>query len=203
MTEAIFGLIGVLVGSGISWLQIYWTNKRTDSKNARYLAVRIVCILDKYLKDCAEVVKDDGLSYGQRTPEGYLTPQAIAPGPPIYPEDVDWKSIDYALMYRILSLPAEVETADRMIKFSLEIASPPDFEDWFIERKFYYCQFGLMAHKLSEELTKKHKINPMVYNDWEPASDLQRELNEVVRIRNLRRGKQVQFVKQVLGSKSK
>lgn len=203
MTEAIFGLVGVLIGSGISWLQIYWTSRRTDFKNARYLAIRIVCILDKYLKDCVEVVKDDGLSYGQRTSEGYLAPQVTAPGPPIFPEDVDWKSIDYNLMYRLLSLPAEVEAADRMIKYSLEIASPPDFEDWFIERKFHYCQFGLIAHKLSDELAKKHKINPIVYNDWNPVSDLQSELNEVEKVRNLKREKQVQFVNQVLGSKIK
>lgn len=63
MTEAIFGLIGVLVGSGISLFQTHWMEKRANDKNARYLAIRVVCILDKYLEDCAEVVNDDGLSY--------------------------------------------------------------------------------------------------------------------------------------------
>lgn len=201
MTEAIFGLIGVLIGSGISWLQIYTTSKRTDDKNAKYLAIRIVCILDKYLKDCVEVVKDDGLSYGQRTSEGYLVAQVSAPGPPIFPDDVDWKSIDYSLMYKILSFPAEVEAADRLINFSSEIAFPPDFEDWFIERKYYYCQFALMAHNLSNELAKKYRIKEMVYNDWDPVADLQNELSEVIGKRNLRREKQVRFVNQTLGSK--
>ncbi|SMP11784.1 hypothetical protein SAMN06264346_102390 [Chryseobacterium profundimaris] len=36
MTEAIFGLIGVLVGSGISWFQSYMTSKKENQKSARY-----------------------------------------------------------------------------------------------------------------------------------------------------------------------
>ncbi|PWN58083.1 hypothetical protein [Chryseobacterium viscerum] len=50
MTEAIFGLVGVLVGSGISWFQSYWTTNKEAEKNARYLAFRVFCILlsEKY-----------------------------------------------------------------------------------------------------------------------------------------------------------
>lgn len=95
MLEAIFGLIGVFVGSAISWFQTFWNNKQAAAKNARYLAIRVVCILDKFLEDCIEVVKDDGLSYGQRSAEGELRPQVNTPTPPVFPEDVDWKSIDH------------------------------------------------------------------------------------------------------------
>lgn len=201
MTEAIFGLIGVLIGSGISWLQAYWSTKQTSEKNARYLAIRVVCILDMYLESCSEVIRDDGLSYGQRTSEGYLTPQVEAPGPPIFLDDVDWKSIDHELMYKILSLPTEVEAGDRIIKSTLEFASPPDFEDWFNERKFYYCQFGLIASKLSEELSTKYKVPRKIYNDWDPVKDFENRLNEVVKWRTLRMEKHASFVKNVLGSK--
>ncbi len=75
MTEAVFGLVGVLLGSGISWFQSYWSNRRETKKNARYLAIRLVCIFDKYLDDCTAVVYDNGLSEGQRTADGCLTPQ--------------------------------------------------------------------------------------------------------------------------------
>ena len=81
MTEAIFGLIGVIVGSTISWFQTYWTNKQAAKRDAKYLAIRVVCILDKFVEDCADVVSDDGLSFGQRTPDGLLEPQVKAPGP--------------------------------------------------------------------------------------------------------------------------
>ena len=64
MTEAIFGLVGVLFGSGVTWFQTYWIAKRTESKNAKNLAIRVVCILDKFVEDCANAVSDDGLCYG-------------------------------------------------------------------------------------------------------------------------------------------
>ena len=64
MTEAIFGLIGVLVGSAISWLQVYWTNKQAAKKNSKYLAIRVVCILDKFVEDCGDVISDNGLPLG-------------------------------------------------------------------------------------------------------------------------------------------
>lgn len=186
MTEAIFGLVGVLLGSGISWFQSYWSNKKETNKSARYLAIRLVCIFDKYLDDCADVVNDNGLADGQRRSDGCLEAQVQTPAPPAYPDDIDWKSIDHELMYRILSFPSEVEDGNRMIKAAGEIAVPPDYEEWFDERKFYYCQFGLTAYQLSDNLCKKYGIKKKVYNDWNPVEDLKRKLEAVTKVRQLR-----------------
>ena len=199
MTEAIFGLLGVILGSGISWLQSYWSDKRDRNKNARYLAIRIVCILDKYIEDCASVIKDDGLSYGQRTSEGYLKPQVKAPGRPVYPEDIDWKSIDHELMFQILSFPSEVEQGDRIINATWEITGPPDFEEWFIERKFHYSQFGLIAYKLSNDLSIKYGIKKKIYNDWDPVADFKKELQLTTLKRQLKMEEYKKIVKKILG----
>ena len=201
MIEAIFGLVGVLIGSGISWWQTYWTRKQNDDKNARYLAIRIVCVLDNYLQSCVDVVKDDGLSYGQRTSEGCLEPQVEAPGPPVFPEDIDWRSIDHELMYEILSFPTEVDAAERLIKGTLIFASPPDYKEWFTERKYHYCMFGLMAYKLSEELSTKYKIKKMKYNDWNPVEDLTYELDVVMKQRDQSIIEHRRFIDKVLNSK--
>lgn len=199
MTEAIFGLMGVLLGSGISWFQSYWSDKRETKRKARYLAIRIVCILDKYLEDCASVVKDNGLSCGQRTAEGYLKPQVKAPSPPFYPEDIDWKSIDHELMFQILSFPSEVEDGDRIIKATWDITGPPDFEAWFIERRFHYCQYGLMAYKLSDDLSRKYGIKKKTYNDWEPVEDLKEELQKATLERQLKIEEYKKILKKILG----
>jgi hypothetical protein len=201
MTEAIFGLIGVLVGSIIPWLQTYWTNKRAMDKNAKYLAIRVVCILDKYVEDCAEVVKDDGLSLGQRTSQGYLQPQVEVPVVPVFPEDIDWKSIEHELMYKILSLPSEIEGFNRIIKATEDIAYPPDYEDWFNERAFYYCQLGLRAYKLSGELCTKYSIKKKIYNDWDPETDLKKELVGATETRQKRIHEYKHLVNKVLGPK--
>ncbi len=198
MMEAVFGLIGVLVGSSISWFQKYWTNKQAAKRDARYLAIRVACILDKFVEDCADVISDNGLSYGQRTPDGLLEPQVRAPGAPIFPEDVDWRSIEHELMYKILSLPSEVEGADRMIKFTESIAGPPDFEDWFSERSYHYSRLGLVAYKLSEELCENYGIQKKIYNDWDPLEALKEELSTVTNKRQKRIEGHKDIVKRVL-----
>lgn len=192
MNEAIYGLIGVIVGAAIPSFQTYWISKQTKEKNAQYLAIRLVCILDKFMEGCADVVNDDGLSFGQRTHEGLLEPQVKAPGAPVYPEDVDWKSIDHDLMYNILSLPSEVETGDRVISATTAFANPPDYEEWFDERRFWYSKYGLVAFGLSEKLSKRYNIRPKTYNDWNPKDELlsafdkasQRRQNRIMRAQN-------------------
>jgi len=199
MTEAIFSLIGVVIGSIISWLQSYWTNKRAHDKNARYLAIRLVCVFDKFLEDCAEVVRDNGLSLGQRTAEGYLEPQVESPGPPIYPDDLDWKSIDHELMYKILSFPADVESAEGIIRAAQDIAGPPDFEEWFDERAFHYGKFGLAAFALAEELAKKYGIRKKTYNNWDPVIELKKALSSIEARRQKRKELHMQLLNKVFG----
>jgi len=180
MTEAIFGLVGVLIGSAISWLQSYWLNRQVAKKAAQYLAIRVVCIFDKYLEDCVSVVKDDGLSCGQRTPDGCLKPQVSSPGAPVFPDDVDWKSISHNLMYEILSFPSDVDAADRSIAFTADVvASPPDYEEFFEDRAFHYAQFGLRAYELAKRLRKTYDIPAKEYGDWKPVSELEGELKKI------------------------
>ena len=180
MTEAIFGFIGVIIGAAIPWLQSFVMNKRITDKNAQYLAIRLVCILDKYMEDCFDIVKDNGLSYGQRNAEGYLEAKVKPPIFPIFPDDVDWKSIDHELMYKLLSFPSDIETGKRIVEATLDFAGPPDYEEWFIERRFQYSQFGITALVLSEELCRKYKINKKSYNNWDPAIELREELQKVI-----------------------
>ena len=200
MTEAIFGFVGVLIGSGITWFQTIWVSKQELDRSARYLAIRVACILDKYVEDCAAVVRDDGLSYGQRTPEGYLEPQVKAPGPPVYPDDVDWKSIDHEMMYKILSFPSDVEGGEGIISAAWEVAGPPDFEEWFEERAFWYAQFGLAAYALAEDLSKKYGIHKKAYKDWNPVAELKKELEALHKRRGERFSVYKQQVNRVLGA---
>jgi hypothetical protein len=170
---------GGVAGSLITFLGTSIHNRKDKKRAARYLAIRVVCIFDKYLEDCVSVVQDDGLCCGQRTQEEYLEPQVRAPGPPIFPDDVDWKSIDHNLMYEILSFPSDVEAADRDLAFVWgEIACPPDYEEGFEKRVFYYAQFGLRAYELAKVLRKKYRIPAKAYGNWNPVSALDKELKK-------------------------
>ncbi|RQO35397.1 hypothetical protein DBR39_18960 [Chryseobacterium sp. KBW03] len=199
MTEGIFGLLGVLIGSFITWYQNSRSQKKEAEKNARYLAIRIVCVLDRYLQECVDVVKDDGLDCGQRMPDGCLKPQVKIPSPLIYPDDVDWKSIDPELMFKLLSFPSEIEEGNRMINFAGEIAGPPDYEEWFVERKVSYSQFGLMAFKMSEELADRYHIKKKTYNNWNPVTDLTGELKSALKDQKKLEEEQREIIKRILG----
>lgn len=199
MTEAIFGQVGVFVGSGISWLQSYWTGKNERNKSARYAAIRIVCVLDKFLQDCTDVVNDDGLNEGQRNSNGCLAPQINHPTTISYPEDVDWKSIDSEIMFKLLSFPSEIEDGNRLIQATEKFAEKPDYADWFNERKYYYCTFGLFALKLSNEISKKYGVKTKKYIYWDPEKDLNEKLSVVNKQRRQRIEEHKNFVKRVSG----
>lgn len=187
MTDFFSGIAGALLAIFATFLFSKYDSKRS----ARYLAIRVTCTLDKYVEDCIEVVYDDGLSYGQRPPDGRLAPQVMAPGPPVFPDDIDWKSIDHELMYEILSFPSDVEAGDNAIAFAWDIASPPDFEEVFEERAFRYAGFGLTAYELTKKLRKKYDIPSKDYQDWDPISKLQEELEAI----RTRRGKEKDHVR--------
>jgi hypothetical protein len=187
MTEAIFGLAGVAVGALLAWFQAAWSDRKERQRHARYLAIRVVCVLDKYVENCAAVVSDDGLRDGQRDEEGCLAPQVDEPSPPAFPEDLEWKSIEHGLMYRLLSLPSEAEAAARMIGAASEHAFPPDYEEAFEERQYQYARLGLAAFALTKEIRKEYGIPPKELGDWDPVEHLSKGKEQVEEQRSKRR----------------
>lgn len=159
--QAIFGLIGVVIGGFLTLLRDTWSEWRARRRHARYLAIRVVIALDRYVEKCADVATDDGLSQGQPNADGYLEEQVALPPAPTFPPDLDWKSIDHDLAYRLLSLSNEAEAADRTIGFASENAFPPDLE----ERQYQYAKLGLAIFALTQELerntifTQGHLVN--------------------------------------------
>lgn len=188
MSEAIFGLVGVVVGASITLIKEEWSSWRTRRRHARYLAIRVVCILDKYIGNCVEVVQDDGLCCGQRDKDGCLTPQVSLPAPPVFPEDVDWKSIDHELMYRLLALPNDAEVANCAIGFiSSEVASPPDYEEAFEERHDRYVKLGLKAAEIADEIRQAYGIPRQDQEDWNPIKHLKETNRRIEKLRHDRK----------------
>jgi hypothetical protein len=152
---------------------------RARQRHARYLAIRVVIALDKYVENCADVATDDGLSQGQRNADGYLEEQVALPPAPTFPQDLDWKSIDHELAYRLLSLSNEAETANRMIGFASENSFPPDFEEVFEERQYQYAKLGLATFALTQELREKYDIHPQKLGEWNPVEHLTKAKDQV------------------------
>jgi hypothetical protein len=185
---AVVGIVGVVVGSFLALLREIWSDSRMRRRHARYLAIRVVCILDKYVESCAEVVSDDGLCDGQRDEQGCLQAQVPTPSPPAFPEGLDWKSIDHALMYRLLSMPNEAEAADRKLDHVWQyVAGPPDFDEFFEERQYKYSALGLAAFALTQEMRTKYDIPPQTVDEWDPIERLAEAKKQIEDTRSIRR----------------
>ena len=106
MTEGIWGLGGVVLGAVLTtFLTLFkdwWMAAQIRKKQAHYLAVCVVCVLDKYIESCADVACD---GEGDLDEYGAYVCEVKDPQKPSYAEDIDWRSIDADLVYRILEFP--------------------------------------------------------------------------------------------------
>lgn len=163
MSEAIIGLLGVVVGTLIAGFKEWWFYRAERKTHAHYLAIRIVCVLDEYLEQCIAIASDDG----EYRSNGTLRPSVEKSGPPVYPKDIDWKSIDHKLMYKALSLPNKVLAADRSIGLAADIASPPEYDEVFEERHIQYSRIGLLTLEIIKGFRARYGIEELERGGFE------------------------------------
>jgi len=179
MAGEYLGLIGVVVGAGITGgkeVLFDWRNRR---RNARYLAIRTVCLLDQFIDNCASVAADDGTSQGEPAgKDGCYEPQVMAPEFEISSLDGDWKTVPQDLMYALISFPMQVEAANHRISVTAEHSFPP-FDDFVEERQLQYAKLGLKAAALADRLRRLYKIPPRTLEDWNPIDYMRAQLNKL------------------------
>ena len=175
LLTALMTTIGTAI---VSFLGHRWT-VRSDSeaereRHARYLAIRVITSLDNFVNDCGDVVYDDGMS----DHEGVIHPRETTPTL-TRPEDVDWRSIDPGFMYRCLGFPNEIASHDKAIRWVVDqIAGPPDYEEFFTERRLRYGQLGLKALKLADDLRTRYKVPAQNTEGWSPKDKLEGKVKE-------------------------
>jgi len=196
MNEAAIGFVGVLIGVvatiGKDVLS-YWTGRRNAG---RYAAVRIVCVLDRYVEQCVAVVGDDGTMEGRpagRTDSGeeYYDPQVDSPEPPVFPDDIDWTSINPDLMYRVLALPNLALGTERFVVAASEHSFPPDYAEVFHARWEGYADLGLEALSITTALRRKFNLpEPSIAigdPEWDSATFFREKKEQVFRLREAER----------------
>ena len=179
MIEALIGLLGVVVGALMTAAKDIWVDRRSRRKDAEYLAIRVVSMLDRFIEGCAEVAGDDGLSDEQLDEDGERQIQVSEPKFEVQSLDVEWKSISARLMYDILSFPELITAANHRVSGAFEHDCPPDYEEGFEERQFQYTALGLKASKLSNELRSNYSLPKRDYKDWDPIEYLSEQQNRI------------------------
>lgn len=176
MSEAVAALVGAIVGSVIVVVREWLASSADSRKRAKYLAVRVVITLDRFVDQCAVVSLDDGYLEGNRDE---ATANTEAPSPISFPVDVDWRSIDHQLAYDLLSLDNRLHDAQQAINAAADYASPPDYSEYYETRRYRYALLGLEAARLARILRDTHDLPRRTFGEWNPESKLQETQKEI------------------------
>lgn len=169
----VIGLTVTIILATVGWLNSILKEWRERKRKARYLAVRVVPILDQFLNDCSACVGDDGLWHGDTDENGYSPPREKLPSPPDYPDDIDWLCIDYKLMYGLLLLPHRIKSATEAISWmDLNIATPPDFDEGFEARWWRLPPIAIDAEKFAKKLRSKFRLPDRDDEKFNPMTEI-------------------------------
>jgi len=187
LTPSVFGLVGVFAGASIVWFKEWSVARRTKKEKASYLAARVVCILDEYVSGCIDAIGDDGLCCGQPNKNGYHEVQVSPPPTPKYPDDIDWQSINPALMYDILSFPNSIEAAKEAIRATDDFAFPPTYDEFFEERQHQYSLLGLKALDIADCLRNQFNFPSRRFEGWHtpPEKIFQKKLDQIKKLKDM------------------
>jgi hypothetical protein len=188
MSEAVFGFIGVFIGAIIPWIKETLNERAQRGRHARYLAIQVIRVLEEFIDKCADVVFDDGTSQGMpagRSSSGemYNEPQVDCPNTPVYPDDLDWRSIDTDTLYRIVMLSNMMRSIDLRISDAANQDSPPDYGEFFRARWEGYADLGLEAFAICEKLRKSYNLPQPDWKYYNPKEIFEEKKAEIERQR--------------------
>lgn len=122
-TREIIGLVvstGIL--SGLTSVAVDYFRGRSRRKRERtYLCIRIAAALESYAISCAEILDVSEAHYGQTKVPLQVTP----PDPPIYPDDVNWHSVDPKDAYRVMTFLNECEAQAANARYATHFEGNP------------------------------------------------------------------------------
>lgn len=173
MSEAIAAFLGATIGSALLLLRDWLSNARQTRSRAKYLAIRVIMPLDRFVDQCAIVSLDDGYLEGNR---GDAVATTKTPAPIKFPDDIDWKSIDHSLAFNLLSLENKINDAEQSINDAADFASDPDYEEYFETRRSCYARIGLEAAKLGMTLRDTHDLPRRTFENWNSEKILRETL---------------------------
>lgn len=183
MSSAIFGLLGVILGSFLTVAKEWWFDRRKNQKEVEFLSIHMVCLLEKFIDGCIDIIQDNG-EYDERD---CLTTTVLSPIFEPQSLKVEWKALPSKLMYDILNFPNEIEIANRQISNAFEfLAFPPDYDEGFEERQYQYALLGLKAFELAQKLRNLAKLPKYESRVFDPIKIMNDEKDKIEKLRQRR-----------------
>ncbi|WP_141471790.1 MULTISPECIES: hypothetical protein [Sinorhizobium] len=167
-------LIGVGLGAFLGTFKDVFIESGKRKRLAWLTAVRLTVILDKYVDDCTSNVRDDGYY----DPQGERFPRVSEPDLE-YPEDLGWTSLHRQLMYAAFRLKVEHDSTEKALEFiGSEIAFPPDYDEYWDEKKVLFSNQGLAALELIRSLKDHYGVPTADRRGYETRDTFNRMIAE-------------------------
>lgn len=181
-------LVGVVLGAVLIWLGDIMKSRISRSNNTRYLAIRLIPVLDQLFDFCSDVAHDDGTALGQPA-GGDGSYQTQTPTPALtLPEQVDWKSIDQKLLQKIMLLSSDLHLASRAVAAEAEDPNSfPDNGEVIAVRRYQYAKIALSCDDILKELRTIIKMPEKKYSEWwNPRENCIKYIKQLEEIQNKR-----------------
>lgn len=180
---------GVWLGAAKDIFTDWWKRRR----QTRYHAMLLAVTLDQLIDDCIAVAFDDGYPDS----EGVMHP--TAPNPKIeWPAQLDWTLIPSDLMYRCLLLPGMIKSAAESASFVSEnIASGPDYQEYFEEMHIRFSAIGLSAVHLLDRLKESYDVRYQDREHTNPQKDFEGRIKKVEKSREEQQKRQQKFMNEM------
>jgi len=174
---ALIGLVGVVVGAGLTFLREHIAEGRKAKKDAALLAAVIGGELDNFISACADVAQDDG---DVDPASGFTNERTEVPSFDPSKFAVEWRSIDEKIMFDIHDLPYQIGFSNDAISATGEQDSAPDYSEWFEERQYQYSRLGLHCVDIVARLRAAANLRPRPKSfEWKPEQVFQTKIDKI------------------------
>ena len=113
------GLLTAVFNQSIGWWREARHERLASARDARYLAIRLAVMLERFAIDCAEAVAAQNMYNQSDGHAGVL--HGTLPDLPPYPDEADWKTLEPDFLARVPTLRNELPLSDKAIAFWEEI----------------------------------------------------------------------------------
>ena len=172
IATAIIGLVGVLVGAGITTIGQLLMQRRAEQLERSFVTSNLVAALDQLAIDCARVIYDDGTIDGQPDENGYHHIQVPDPEFSLTIDQANLKYLDANTTYKILVIPNRIKSISHSVSSKWEYDDPPDFLSTFETRQHSFAQLGIDIAYLSDEIRRNHGVPTSPSEIWNPVPSL-------------------------------
>lgn len=186
-------LFGVFVGGLKDIFTDWWKRRRL----IRYHAMLLATTMDQLVDDCLAVV------YDPKHEDNEGVAHATAPTPKIdWPTALDWASIPSELMYRCLLIPGMIKSAEESASWIAEqIASPPDYSEYFDELEDRYSKIGLAAVHIMKRLQDDYGVEFQEREHHDPQQVFETTIDKIAKSREQQKAKQAEFLARMEASR--